>query len=97
MFFQWFEKCGIVGEVNDDPDWDDPDYYSHTPLDYELLLVNYFKEGRTIHAHPGFPPSPLILAIAAANNPPKDPESAAAEKNNAVRRPISSRLYQHDK
>lgn len=38
-----------------------------------------------IHAQPGRPPRPSIFVMAAARRPPKDPETAAAEKNMALR------------
>src|SRR5436190_285906 len=49
-----------------------------------------------IHAQPGFPPTPRILAIAAARSPPNDPATAAKEKKIAIRIPNSDRLYQQD-
>jgi hypothetical protein len=36
-----------------------------------------------IHAQPGRPPRPFRFSIAAARRPPKDPETAAAEKKMA--------------
>jgi hypothetical protein len=42
-----------------------------------------------IHAHPAFPPSPFILAIAKARRPPKEPAKIEAEKNHTY----SQQLY----
>lgn len=50
-----------------------------------------------IHAQPGLPPTPPICAMPAASSPPKEPASAAAEKNTAARMPNSDRLYQHER
>jgi hypothetical protein len=36
-----------------------------------------------IHAQPGLPPFPFIRLIAAARRPPKEPDTAAAEKKMA--------------
>jgi hypothetical protein len=47
-----------------------------------------------IHAHAGLPATPSMFAMAAASRPPKAPETVAAEKKSAARRPNSERLYQ---
>src|ERR1051326_2443336 len=47
-----------------------------------------------IQAQPGLPPTPFMLVIAAASNPPNDPATAAAEKKIAARTPNSDLLYQ---
>src|SRR5436190_3011031 len=49
-----------------------------------------------IHAQPGLPPTPFILAMAAARSPPNDPATAAKEKKMAIRIPNSDRLYQQE-
>jgi hypothetical protein len=38
-----------------------------------------------------------MFSIAAARRPPKEPETAAAEKKMAARIPNSSLLYQHER
>jgi len=47
-----------------------------------------------IHAQPGFPPTPSMLAMAAASKPPNEPAKAAALKKMAARIPNSDRRYQ---
>ena len=48
-----------------------------------------------IQDQPARPAMPSILAMAAARRPPKEPASAAEEKNSDERMPISLLLYQH--
>lgn len=47
-----------------------------------------------IHDHPAMPSIPSIFPIAAASSPPKAPAAVAAEKKNAIRKPVSCRGYQ---
>ena len=42
-----------------------------------------------IQDHPALPPSPAIFPMAAASSPPKAPAAVAAEKKNAMRKPVS--------
>ncbi|KAG6552271.1 hypothetical protein Mapa_006122 [Marchantia paleacea] len=50
-----------------------------------------------IHAQPGKLPTPSIFEIAAARRPPKAPETVAAEKKIAARKPNSRFLYQQER
>jgi hypothetical protein len=47
-----------------------------------------------IQDHAGFPPTPSIFEMAAANKPPNAPDTVAAEKKSAIRVPSCERLYQ---
>lgn len=50
-----------------------------------------------IHDQPLLPPTPSIFPIAAASRPPKEPDTAAAEKKMAARAPNSHRRYQQER